>query len=317
MASLSHRWDIPILLALSLIWASSFTMIKVAIPYVTPVYLVFTRCAIGAVIMGIVLIMMRSSATWPKTLRQWGLLLFVGVFSTALPFYFISFAEQKITSGMTAILMTTGPLVVIVLGHFFTDDEKINRGKILGIGIGFFAAVYLLRSGLSGFNQKDLLHPLAAIAAAICYSVGGLAAKKLTEITAEVIATMVLVASALIMFVVLMVQHGGISMDVLVPTLPQNIWLSLIWLGAVPSGLAFYLRYFLIKRAGYGFVSYVGYLIPLFTIAIGFVVLNEVVTMPTLFAMAIILTGLFFTRSAGDVPWSVTPKLQAFRKRLN
>ena len=85
----------------------------------------------------------------------------------------------------------------------------------------------------------------------------------------------------------------------------------------MPSGFAFYLRYFLIKRNGYGFVSYVGYLIPLFAIGIGMVVLDEKVTLDTVLAMMLILAGLFVTRSHDDFPWSLSPALKAFRNKLN
>ena len=306
------------MLLLSLIWASAFTMIKIAVPEVGPVFLVFTRCAIGAMVMTVVVVVMGGgghdggASSWPRTLRQWAGLIIVGLTSTALPFYLISYAEQEITSGMTAILMTTGPLVVVVLGHVFTDDEKINRGKIIGVAIGFIAAVYLLREGIDGFNSTKILSPLAAIAAAVCYAVGGLAAKKLVMVSAEVIAMMVLLSSAVVMLPFLYF-HQGFA----IPEISADIWFALLWLGVMPSGLAFYMRYYLIKRSGYMFVSYVGYLIPLFAILIGLIVLGEMVTLGTLLAMAVIIIGLFFTRSADDIPWAWSLKLTLFRRRLN
>lgn len=311
MNRLSHLWDIPILLFLSLIWASSFSAIKIAVPDLGPVGVVFMRCFIGGMLMlGIVL--MTRGATWPQNLKEWLMLTVVGILSTALPFYLISFAEQEISSSMTAILMTTGPLAVIVLGHFFTDDEKINRGKVLGIGIGFGAAVYLLRGGLNEFDGAGLVHPMAAMGAALCYAVGGLMAKKMVNISAESIAAFVLISSALFMlpFYVFSDIPSLASLEI-------NVLLAVLWLGLMPSGFAFYLRYFLIKRNGYGFVSYVGYLIPLFAIGIGLVVLDEKVTLDTVLAMMLILAGLFVTRSHDDFPWSLSPTLKAFRSKLN
>jgi len=310
MSRLSPFWDIPLLMLLSLIWASAFSMIKIAVPVTGPIALVLIRCAIGSAVMLVILAFMRK-AVWPQSFKQWIGLILVGVLSTALPFYLISFAEQEITSGMTAILMTTGPLVVIVLGHFFTDDEKINRGKILGISLGLAAALYLLRGGFNDFGGAGILHPLAAMAAATCYAIGGIGAKKLTEVSAEVIAAMVLLSSVVVMLPFLFfikVNWSAISFDV---------WLALIWLGVMPSGFAFYLRYFLIKRNGYGFVSYVGYLIPLFAIVIGFVMLGEHVTLTTLLAMAVIILGLFFTRSASDFPWTLSETFSLIRQRIN
>ncbi|MCE2517901.1 MAG: DMT family transporter [Alphaproteobacteria bacterium] len=324
------------MLLLSLVWASAFSMIKIAVPYVGPVVLVFARCLIGAMVMAVILVLMRGNSVWPRGWRQWSGLAGVGVVSTALPFTLISYAEQNITSSLTAVLMTVGPLVAIMLGHYFTDDEKINRGKLMGICLGFLAAVYLLRAGLngglhsgldcgldsgkSGADGGNLLHMLAVIAAAACYAIGGLGAKKLPHVSSEVIAAMVLLVSALVMIPALgpsIATLMGEGQEPGLADVPLKVWLALVWLGVMPSGLAFYLRYFLIKRNGYGFVSYVGYLIPLFAIVIGVVLLGEAVTVDTVLAMAVILGGLVLTRGATDLPWSISPKWTGFRRRLN
>ena len=315
MPPLSPRWDIPLLLLLALIWASAFSMIKIAVPHVGPVMLVFARCLIGGMVMAAIVVVMRERSVWPQNLRQWLGLAGVGVVSTAVPFTLISYAEQTITSSLTAVLMTVGPLVAIVLGHFFTDDEKINRGKLLGICIGFLAAVYLLRAGLTGVRGGNLPEMLAVIAATSCYVLCGLGAKKLPHVSSEVIAVTVLMASALVM--IPFMGWGAAAPGIDLADLPAKVWLALIWLGVMPSGLAFYLRYFLIKRNGYGFVSYVGYLIPLFALVIGFVLLGEEVSLDTVLAMVAILTGLVLTRGPADMPWSISPQWARARSRLN
>lgn len=312
MGSLSRFWDIPLLLMLSIIWASAFAMIKVAVPVVGPFFLVVCRCSIGALLMLAVVLLSRS-ARWPDTGRDWFWLVITGVISTAVPFLLISFAEQRITSSMTAMLMTVGPMVAIVLGHIATDDEKIDNGKLIGVGIGFLGAVYLLREGMQGLGGVGILYPLAVVLAATCYAIGGLMAKRLPTVSAEVIAAVVLLASALVM-VPLMVLTGT-TPDF--TTITVEAWGALIWLGLMPSGIAFYLRYFLIKRTGYGFVSYVGYLIPVFAIVIGAVWLREAVMLDTVACMAVIILGLFLTRGAGDFPWNLAPALVAWRSRLN
>lgn len=311
MGSLPRAWDIPLLLFLSLIWASAFSMIKVAVPVVGPYFLVLCRCAIGAGLM-LVMIQFSRGVTWPENPRSWFWLIFTGVISTALPFLLISFAEQKITSSLTAMLMTVSPLFAILLGHFTTDDEKINRGKLLGVGVGFMGTLYLLRDGMTGMDGAGLLHPLMVMLASVCYVIGGLMAKKLPAVSSEVIAAVVLSSSAVVMLPILF--WDGLPA---LGSIPLDIWGALFWLGLMPSGVAFYLRYLLIKRAGYGFVSYVGYLIPVFAIVIGLVWLKEAITLATLLAMLVIIIGLFLTRNSEDFPWNMSQKLIEWRQRLN
>lgn len=310
MPSLSRIWDIPILLLLSMIWASSFAMIKIAVPETGPFYLVVARCVIGAMLM-ILVVMFSRNAVWPRDFRSWGWLVLAAGISTAMPFFLISEAETVISSSMAAILMTVGPLVAILIGHFF-DDEKINRGKMLGVGTGFVATIYLLREGVAGMGSIGLVYLLMPVLASVCYAVGGFMVKKLADVSSEVIAAVVLAVSAVIVLPFALVER---SLDL--AAVSAETWGALIWLGLVTSGFAFYLRFFLLKRNGYGFVSYVGYLIPLFAIAIGMIWLKEEVSITTMVAMLIIIAGLFLTRSSSDFPWNLSPRLTRLRSLLN
>ena len=306
-------WDVPLLLLLSLIWATAFGTIKVAVPVVGPVFLVFCRCSLGALLMLLAVALVRD-ARWPETGRQWFWLALTGIVSTAVPFWLIAFGELRITSSMTGLLMTVGPMVAILLGHFFTDDEKLDRGKVLGATIGFIGAVYILREGARGLGgiEGSFIHPFAVVLAAVCYAIGGVMAKKLPRVSAEVIAAVVLAASSVTVTPLLLLDGALPELA----AVPSDVWLALLWLGLMPSGAAFYLRYFLIKRAGYGFVSYVGYLIPVFAIVIGNLWLDEAILPETLVTMAAILSGLLLTRGAGDFPWNLAPGLTVFRSRL-
>lgn len=80
-----------------------------------------------------------------------------------------------------------------------------------------------------------------------------------------------------------------------------EVWLALIWLGAVSTALAFSLRYVLINRAGAGFMSNVGYLIPIVALAIGYFILGETISLTKILAMLVIIISLYITRIAGTI----------------
>ena len=82
-------------------------------------------------------------------------------------------------------------------------------------------------------------------------------------------------------------------------TWSADIWVSLLWLGLISTAFAFTLRYVLINRAGAGFLSNVGYTIPMVAVVIGFVLLGEAVTLPKLLALLVILASLYITRHTG------------------
>ena len=72
----------------------------------------------------------------------------------------------------------------------------------------------------------------------------------------------------------------------------SDAWLAIVWLGALPTGFAFFLRYHLIKRAGAGFTSFIGYLIPVFSVFLGAFLLGESLGADKFIALGLILAGL-------------------------
>ena len=78
-----------------------------------------------------------------------------------------------------------------------------------------------------------------------------------------------------------------------------DIWAALLWLGLISTAFAFSLRYVLINRAGAGFLSNVGYTIPMVAVFIGVIFLGEAVTLPKLLALLLILASLYIIRHAG------------------
>ena len=310
---MARIWDIPLLLLLSFAFGSAFAMIKVAIPEVGPEVLVIVRCALGAVVLLLAVVILRSTR-WPTSRQEWFWLMLVSFFSTAMPFWLISFAEQKISSSMAGVLMTVQPVIAIILGHLLTSDEKINRGKLIGVGIGFVGAIFLLREGVQELGGTDIIYPLAMIMAVICYVIGGFMAKRLGKVSSEAIAFLVLISSVLMMLAVLAARGRSFPDPA---SISFNAWGALIWLGVISSAMGFFLRYLLVKRAGYSFTSYIGYLIPIFAILIGNVWLGEVVSPETLIVLGVVIIGIFFTRGAGDFPWNISPALTKFKNKLD
>ena len=71
------------------------------------------------------------------------MLIFVGIVGNFLPFYLISWSEQHIQSSTAGILMGIGPILTLVLAHFFTKDDKFNSVKLISIIIGFIGVLFI------------------------------------------------------------------------------------------------------------------------------------------------------------------------------
>mgnify|MGYP003302328206 FL=1 len=76
--------------------------------------------------------------------------------------------------------------------------------------------------------------------------------------------------------------------------------MSLIYLGVFPTGIAWLLRFMILKRNGLVFQSQVAYLIPIFGVILGYLFLNELVTSKILISLFVVILGIYFVKKSGD-----------------
>ncbi|WP_020592699.1 DMT family transporter [Kiloniella laminariae] len=283
--------DTFILILLAAIWGSAFLAIKITVHEVPPATIAASRLLIATVI--IYGYMRSRGLSLPRSKKFWIQIFFVSFFTMAAPFTLISWAEQYIESGLTAILMATGPLLALVLSHFFSTDDRFTLFKLLGVIIGFSGVLLIL--GFDSFSEfgDDVPAQLATMVAAMCYAGSGLLVKRVREKSNTITtASILLVATLQILPFSLLLDAPWQSL----PASSLSTLAALVYLGAIPTALAFILRFYLIREVSYTFVSYVGYLVPVFGVIWGTVFLGERLPAETLLALAMILSGIAVSR---------------------
>ena len=285
--------DFLILLVLSVIWGSAFGAIKIAVDGSAPFSVVAARTVIGG--LGICLWLAVSGGfrlDWRAL--PWGRLSAIAFLGTLLPFFLISWAEQYVDSSVAGLLNGTGPLVTVLGAHFITRDELLTKGRLFGVLLGLGGVLILMHDGVNKLGGASLIAQLALMLAFSCYAGGNLMVRGLTGIKPVQLTGFSLVLSSVVAIplAIFLERPDPISWS-------SDVWAALLWLGLVSTAFAFSLRYVLISRAGAGFMSNVGYTIPMVAVAIGLVVLGEPVTPPKLLALLVILASLYITRRAG------------------
>jgi len=166
---------------LSLVWGSAFTMTKVAVRDIDPIWLVAMRCSIGSILL--VSWMFYRGRRFPKlTDKRWLWYCLLGFVGMVLPFWLFSTGQQVIDSGLAAILAGTMPLITIVLAHFFVAGEPLSTRKALGFFIGFIGIITLfLPEDFSLALVADWQSQALMIAAAFCYAATTIIAKRAPE----------------------------------------------------------------------------------------------------------------------------------------
>ena len=174
--SVDYAW----LIALSILFGLSFTLTSIGVRDIPPISLAAGRLLLAFLML--YPLMRLNGQRMPAMGPIWIALLGSGLFGNALPFALISWGQVTVQAGLTAIFMAVMPLATILLAHVFTDDEKLDRWKVLGVLFGLLGVIVLM--GFSALNSlgDDLLRQSAILAAAVCYAINAIITRKLTKL---------------------------------------------------------------------------------------------------------------------------------------
>lgn len=282
-------FDIVLLVGVAIIWASAFIAIKVAVPETGPLWLAAIRVGIGAIIL-------LPYALWkglhlPKGHRQWRLIAIMSLLNVVIPFFLISWAELTIDAGVTSLLMGMGPFLALLGSHVFTTDDKITGPKLLAVLLGFSGMIVLVGwDALSQVGTQHTLAQLAALGGCLCYVVAGLIIRRI-DLDASSLAVLALTIGSLVLVPMAFAFSGAPSL-----ALTNQAVAALLWLGIVPTGIAYILRFYLIRSVGYTTFALSINMIPVFGVFLGFLILGEALRPQVLIALVLVIGGLFAAR---------------------
>jgi drug/metabolite transporter (DMT)-like permease len=283
--------NLILLLILGALWGSSYLFIRVTVAEIPALTLVAGRLLLGAAILWILLGL--SGRTMPRSRRLWGSYAVMGILSGAVPWTLISWGEQYISSGLASLLQATMPLFTVILAHLLAADEPITWRKLSGVVVGFLGVAVLMIPDLREGLHTHVLGQLAIVASSISYGAAALFARqRLRGQHALLSTTGQLTMGAVFMVPISLVVNWPLH---LVPSLAATVsWLALTCLGTV---IAYMIYYPLIERTSATFVSTVTYIIPLYGLALGSLVLGEPIDAFVLISLALIFGGVMLVRS--------------------
>ena len=277
--------NFAILFVLGLIWGASFLFIKVAVVTIPPFTVAFGRTALAALTLYVVLRYRGLKlSSWG---HLWGAFLILGLFNGAVPYTLITWAEIHIDSGLAAILNALMPLFTVLLAHFFTQDEKLNWMKVIGILLGFLGILVLIGPAVLKGLGVHVIGQLAVVGAALCYAMAAIYGRRLKEVPPLVSATGQLIGAALL----------TMPLSFIIDT-PWELSVTLLSLGALAclsllgTALAYILYYHLLARIGATNVSLVTYLLPITGVFWGALLLGERLHWSAFLALVLILAGI-------------------------
>lgn len=294
--------DFAILFALGAIWGASFLFIKNAVlDGLNPFFVVAVRLMLGAV--GIAIIILFTRSQWRPTKWQGGWLPFlvIGLLNAAVPYVLLVWAESHISTGLSSILNATTPLWTVLLANYWPGGERFTAPKLVGVLIGLAGVALAASTSING--QASLYAVAAVIGMAVCYAISNLYARQAFVGTPPLFPAL----GQVLVGAVLVLPFALLNLPDHFPTLKAS--LSLLALGILGTGLAFFLYYWLLANIGSTRTSTVTYLLPMFGIAYGTFFLGEgdVFAWNVLLGLVLVLLGIAVVGGA------VNPLIQRVR----
>ena len=283
-------FDYLLLTLLALIWASAFFNIKIATYSYGPVTIAFLRVFFGAI--PVLLLCYFKDIKIEAFSKDWHWFAMIGFINLVAPFFLIAYGVKSVQSNLAAILMSTTPLSSTVLAHFYTKNEKFNFVKTIGILIGFTGIVFLFSDNLL-IDENNFTSALLILLGSTCYVIGGVLTLKISKKKNENVTGSILIWATIILIplVIFIEQPWNLT-----PRLDSTI--SVIYLGLVSTGIAWLLRFKILKTNGLIFHSQVSYIIPIFGIILGYIFLNEIITSKIIVALIAVFIGIYLARKA-------------------
>ncbi|MFD7321853.1 DMT family transporter [Streptomyces sp. NPDC059875] len=273
---------------LALLWGSGFLWIKLALDHgLAPGWITFVRCLLGA---GVLLVLACAAGQrLPRDRATWGRLAVAAFFCNALPFLLFSVGEQTVDSGVAGVLNATTPLWSLLIGLGLGTERPLSAARLGGLVLGF-AGVLLIFAPWSGGGLMSS-GALALLAASASYAVAF--AYMARRLTGRGTAPLALSAAQLLAATVLSMPALASGGDA------RPMWtgvLAVVVLGIFATGLTFHLNYRMIADEGPTSAATVGYLLPVVSVTLGALVLDEPLTVRVVAGMAVVLAGVALTR---------------------
>ena len=275
--------DFLTLLLVSLFWGGSFLFLRLlVIEGLEPLQIVSLRMLFAAVFI---------APFFLKKLKKYSFqdhgfpILMIGLLNTALPFTLFAYASVNLGAGSLSVLQATVPILTALILFSLYRDE-FSYMKLFGVLTGF-SGLFLL-AGPSG--ELDLFSSILCVIASLSYAISGV---YLANTSAKIDNSFIGMGSLIVGAVLLspfLINFAEANLSI-----STTSWLYIAILGIINTSLAYVIFIKLIKRIGSLNASFVTYLVPVSSISLGILILDETFTLDMVVGSALIFLGVFFS----------------------
>jgi drug/metabolite transporter (DMT)-like permease len=283
-----YRWSALAAVAITVFaWASAFVAIRAVGASYEPGPMTLGRLLIGSLALGAGLLVTRRWV-WPNR-REWALVVLCGLAWFTVYNIALNAAEQRVDAGTTAMLVNVGPILIALFAGLWLG-EGFPRWLVIGAVVAFGGAV-LVGAATSNAAESDLLGVVLTLVAAVTYAIGVLAQKPVLRRLPGLQVTWL--ACTIGALACLPFTPGLVTE---LASAPVGATAGLVYLGVVPTALAFSTWAYALARMDAGRLGVSTYLVPPITILMSAAVLGEVPPLLAIVGGAVCLVGVALSR---------------------
>ena len=274
--------ELGALLLLGSLWGASFIFIRIAAPVLGPIWLIDLRVWIAGIVLLIYALIVRKL---PDFKKEWKYYLMLGLLNAAIPFSLIAYSAVHLNASLTAILNATTPLFTAIVARIWLK-EYLSVRKVIGILIGLVGVCILMGWSSVPFTLEVWLSIGASLTAALFYGIGSVYTKLTFTNT-----------PALSLSIGQQLAAGIILIPLSVVTVPTatislTVMIAVLGLAVLCTAIGYLLYFYLVEHVGPTKTVSVTFLVPLFGIFWGILLLNEHITLGTIVGLIVIFIGV-------------------------
>jgi|SRR5262245_8414334 len=269
------------------IWGSTWLFIKLGLADLPPLTFAGIRFLFASLILTL-LILVRG-VRWPRAAKDWLLIAIVGLLQFSLNYGLVFWGEQRIPSGLAAVLQSTFPAFGLVIAHYYLPEERMTAKKVVGVLLGFAGVAVIFSDQLTIAGKGALLGSIALVLSAFFGSYGNVLVKAYgTQIDPFVLAAGQMVCGFPPLLALGIATEGN----------PWRIhWtliaiLSLAYLVIIGSVIAFTLFYWLVRHMDVTNTMLIALVTPVVAVLLGMIVLHEQLNWRLFAGAACIISGI-------------------------
>ena len=270
------------------VWGSTYLAIREAIQTMPPFLMASSRYLVAGALLYPFAIRRGDRVGDRPGRKQWAAAFVVGGLMLLGGNGLVSYAETRIPTGITSLMIATVPLWMVVLGTAFFR-ERVTGLEVVGVVAGFAGIALLV--GFPGVENLDLIGVAAAGTAAASWAVGALYQRRAPLPGRMFVSSAMQMLGGGVLLAVVGVARGELG-QVDVGSISTASWLGWLYLIVFGSLVAFSAFVWLLKVAPITLVGTYAYVNPVVAVFLGWLVLSEPITSSTLLAAAVIVAAV-------------------------